>query len=155
MIKFYEGKDGSFETPSPLSEFFIEPRFSINDLLKKKQGQLTQQANQNAALGGCYNIFCMQACVGNNQNQGAVQNPIIPGKLTTLNRLPETDRILESRQNMPIPSFQEISKTITYMLVSMHISARNSKSIAILTLILIEKIVINSQNYSIGGFKLP
>ena len=128
MIKFFQNRvHGDFEPITELSEFFIEPRFKV----ARNPQRIVEQNQQ--GIAGCYSIFCVRACPDNTNGS----QPITMGKLTTLSRSGKSS-------NSELPSFQEISKMITYILVSMAIPATNSKSIVIMMLILIERLLINT-----------
>ena len=110
MIKFFQNRDdvAGFEEPSPLSEFFTEPKYSIQ---KQPNQQSLQHIHQQEAVGGCLNIFCNKPCQSNEQMR--LQPPTIVGRLTSLNGAKGSGRTI----NTPNP--QEISLLFVKMLAGL------------------------------------
>lgn len=53
-----------------------------------------------------------------------------------------------------MPNQKEIAGVITYIMVSMRVNSRTAKTVVVLSLMIIERLLENSQKYTIESFKI-
>lgn len=93
-----------------------------------------------------FNCCSLSACSKSDQDTFSIKNRIQEIHSN------EFQQSIYSRSSIRAPKYKEVSKMITFILLKLRISARTSKSAVILMLMLLEKIIVKSQNMRLKNF---
>lgn len=126
----------------PLSEEFVEHQHSIDktNIIQTLQAQseFVNEAQESMSCCGCF------------------RNCIYVDKLNLRNpthSIPIRDQLRNYRSKMGLPKFEQVRALIQHVVSKLRLNSAEIKTVVIQALILVERLITNSQTFAVAGFE--